>query len=181
MIGTELGNYRIVDSLGQGGMGRVYVGEHRLLGRRAAIKVLDQKFDDDDTVKARFFNEARAVSALKHPSIVEVYDFGHAPDGRAYLVMELLTGESLGRRMKRGVMAMCAESGEVKGAFAPAQLASQGRQAGRVYVLGTQEEISNALNKYYGLADQTVETMLSTVSSASTMSTLSSMSNLSSL
>ena len=63
MIGTELGHYQIVDSLGRGGMGRVYVGEHQLLGRRAAIKVLDQKFDDDDTVNARFINEARAVSA----------------------------------------------------------------------------------------------------------------------
>jgi len=106
MIGTELGNYRIVDALGKGGMARVYVGEHLLLGRRAAIKILDRRFDDDETIKARFFNEARAVSALKHPSIVEVYDFGHAPDGRAYLVMELLAGEPLGRRMKRGVMPM---------------------------------------------------------------------------
>ncbi len=85
-------------------MGHVYAAEHQLLGRRAAIKVLDEKFDDDETIKSRFFNEARAISQLKHPSIVEIYDFGHAPDGRAYLVMEMLTGESLGRRMKRGVM-----------------------------------------------------------------------------
>ncbi len=104
MIGAELGKYRIVDVLGKGGMGRVYVGEHTLLGRRAAIKVLDRRFDDDETVKTRFFNEARAISRLKHPSIVEIYDFGHADDGAAYLVMELLAGEPLGRRMKRGVM-----------------------------------------------------------------------------
>ncbi|RMH44289.1 MAG: serine/threonine protein kinase [Deltaproteobacteria bacterium] len=102
MIGTQLGSYRIVAALGKGGMGTVWEAEHELLGRRVAIKILDRRHSGNETVKARFVNEARAVSRLKHPSIVEVYDFGHAPDGRAYLVMERLTGEGLGHRLKRG-------------------------------------------------------------------------------
>jgi serine/threonine protein kinase len=75
-------------------MGMVYVAEHLLLGRRAAIKFLHAHVSREPDMVERFFNEARAASAVKHAGIVEVYDFGYH-DGRAYLVMEYLDGESL--------------------------------------------------------------------------------------
>ncbi len=80
--------------IGSGGMGVVYAAEHLLLGRRAAIKFLHPQFSGESEMVDRFFNEARAASAVKHPGIVEIYDFGYL-DGRAYLVMEYLDGESL--------------------------------------------------------------------------------------
>jgi len=92
--GESVGNYRLLGAIGSGGMGMVYVAEHLLLGRRAAIKFLHAHVSREPDMVERFFNEARAASAVKHPGIVEVYDFGYH-DGRAYLVMEYLDGESL--------------------------------------------------------------------------------------
>ncbi|HEX8114724.1 MAG TPA: serine/threonine-protein kinase, partial [Kofleriaceae bacterium] len=76
-------------------MGTVYVGEHTLIGRRAAIKVLDPELSRQREVVDRFFNEARAAAAVKHPGVVQIFDFGFTDDGSAYLVMELLEGRSL--------------------------------------------------------------------------------------
>ncbi|HSR96773.1 MAG TPA: protein kinase [Kofleriaceae bacterium] len=90
-----IGQYRIVSSIGSGGMGTVYVGEHTLIGRRAAIKVLNPELSIQREIVDRFFNEARAAAAVKHSGIVQIFDFGFATDGRAYLVMELLEGWSL--------------------------------------------------------------------------------------
>ncbi|MGE3453800.1 MAG: serine/threonine-protein kinase, partial [Kofleriaceae bacterium] len=104
MIGHVIGNYRIVAELGRGGMGLVYRAEHTQLGRPAALKMLLPQFSSDPTIVQRFFNEARAASAIDHPGIVEVYDFGTHSDGRAYIVMPLLKGESLEQRLSRGVL-----------------------------------------------------------------------------
>jgi tRNA A-37 threonylcarbamoyl transferase component Bud32 len=106
VIGAALGTYTIERELGRGGMGAVYVGSHSLLGRRAAIKVLLPELSRNQAVVHRFFNEARAATAIKHPGIVEIYDFGFAADGSAYIVMELLAGESLSDRLRRGPMPM---------------------------------------------------------------------------
>jgi serine/threonine-protein kinase len=100
-LGTRIGNYLLTARLGEGGMGTVYLAEHAALGRRAAVKVLLPALSADDDAVARFFTEARAVAAVHHPSIVEIYDFGHLPDGGAYIVMELLQGESLAARRRR--------------------------------------------------------------------------------
>ena len=100
-VGAKLGSYTIDRELGRGGMGAVYVGTHDLLKRAAAIKVLLPRFTTDAATVERFFNEARAATAIKHPSIVEVYDFGHAADGSAYIVMELCSGETLASRLRR--------------------------------------------------------------------------------
>jgi eukaryotic-like serine/threonine-protein kinase len=104
MIGQVIGNYRIVSELGKGGMGMVYRAEHVQLGRPAALKMLQQQLSSDATIVQRFFNEARAASAIDHPGIVEIYDFGTHSDGRAYIVMALLKGESLEHRLRRGPM-----------------------------------------------------------------------------
>jgi eukaryotic-like serine/threonine-protein kinase len=96
-----LGQYRVIGTLGRGGMGVVHAAEHALLGRRAAIKVLRSELSRDQDAVTRFFNEARAAAAIRHPGIVEVYDFGWTRDGAAFLVMEYLEGEALTRRSER--------------------------------------------------------------------------------
>jgi len=100
-IGSTLGNYRIVSLLGRGGMGVVYVGEHAILGRQAAIKVLLPEFSHNAELVDRFFKEARATALLRHHAFVEVFDSGRLPGGSAYLVMEMLEGESLGAHLAR--------------------------------------------------------------------------------
>jgi len=81
-------------------MGTVWVGEHTLLGRRAAIKVLLPELTSREEIVQRFFNEARAVTSISDPGIVQVFDFGHAL-GSAYIVMELLEGEAMDVRLRR--------------------------------------------------------------------------------
>jgi serine/threonine-protein kinase len=100
MEGTSIGQYRITQKLGEGGMGTVWVGEHTLLGRKAAIKVLLPEYTSREEIVQRFFNEARAVTAISDPGIVQVFDFGHAM-GSAYIVMELLDGEAMDARLRR--------------------------------------------------------------------------------
>ena len=101
MIGEILGSYRIVRELGQGSMGAVYVAEHTILQRLAAVKVLLPMFSTDEVMVQRFFNEARALTAIQHPGIVQVFDFGSKADGSAYLIMEFLEGEPLADRLLR--------------------------------------------------------------------------------
>jgi len=101
MLGEQVGQYQITGRLGEGGMGAVYLAQHTLIGRQAAIKVLKAEFSHNPEVVDRFFNEARAASAIRHPGIVEIYDFGYHTDESAYLVMENLEGESLEARMRR--------------------------------------------------------------------------------
>jgi eukaryotic-like serine/threonine-protein kinase len=101
MVDGVIGNYRIGRRIGEGGMGAVYVGEHTLIGRQAAIKVLLREMSHRQDLVMRFFNEARAATAVRHPGIVEIYDFGYHTDGSAYIVMEYLEGESLSARLRR--------------------------------------------------------------------------------
>jgi serine/threonine-protein kinase len=99
--GHTIGAYRVTGLLGQGGMGAVYIAEHSLLGRKAAIKVLLPAYSRDAQIVQRFFNEAKAVTQLSDPGIVQVFDFGTDADGSAYIVMELLDGETVAGRMDR--------------------------------------------------------------------------------
>jgi serine/threonine-protein kinase len=91
----------VVRKLGQGGMGEVYLGEHTLIGRRAAIKILHAERSAQRENVERFFNEARATSAVADPGIVAIFDFGVTPTGTAYIVMEYLDGEPLSMRLRR--------------------------------------------------------------------------------
>jgi serine/threonine protein kinase len=101
-IGDVIGNYRIVEPLGEGGMGTVYRVDHIALGRSYALKVLRSRvFEKDPTAGQRFLREARAAARVRHPNIGDVFDFGHLGDGRPYFVMELLEGESLADRVSR--------------------------------------------------------------------------------
>jgi serine/threonine-protein kinase len=106
VIGSTAGSYRIIDVLSVGGMGTVYRAEHTLIGRLAAVKVLNPAMSVSTDIIERFFNEARATTLIKHPGIVEVYDFGYLESGNAYLVMEFLEGRTLDKRNKaRGPIA----------------------------------------------------------------------------
>jgi serine/threonine-protein kinase len=118
-----LGQYRVTATIGRGGMGVVHAAEHSLLGRRAAIKVLRSELSRDQDAVRRFFNEARAAAAIRHPGIVEIYDFGWTPDGAAFIVMEYLEGESLTRRAERALFrwpAVLAIARQIAGALAAA-------------------------------------------------------------
>jgi serine/threonine-protein kinase len=102
LINTTVGNYRVTKLLGEGGMGAVYLGEHPVIGRKVAIKVLHTALAADKDIVARFFNEARAIHLIGHPNIVEILDFGQTPDGQPYFIMEFLTGEALSEIVSRG-------------------------------------------------------------------------------
>jgi serine/threonine-protein kinase len=101
LLGAVVGSYQIVRKLGEGGMGAVYLGQHTLLGRRAAIKLLLPSLSARLDIVNRFFNEARAVTSISDPGIVQVFDFGYHTDGSAFIVMEYLEGEALDRRLAR--------------------------------------------------------------------------------
>src|ERR1051325_4209097 len=98
--GMVLGSYRILHELNSGGMGTVFRAEHVLLVRPAAVKLLRRDLSTNPTLVQRFVNEAKAVTACKHPGIVAVYDFGYTPEGHAFIVMEYLEGEALGQRLR---------------------------------------------------------------------------------
>ncbi len=92
MIGQTVSSYKVVEKLGEGGMGVVYRAEDVTLGRSVAIKFLTSL---DRHYRARFLREARAVSRLNHPNIAAVYEYGEAEDGQPYLVMEFVKGDTL--------------------------------------------------------------------------------------
>jgi eukaryotic-like serine/threonine-protein kinase len=100
MLGEVIANYEVLSKLGEGGMGAVYLAKHRLIGRRAAIKVLLPELSANEEMVNRFFNEARSTAAIKHVGLIDVFDYG-IHNGAAYIVMEFLEGESLAAFLKR--------------------------------------------------------------------------------
>jgi len=99
MIGQTISHYRIISQLGEGGMGVVYLAEDTTLGRRVAMKFLSTTTRE---YRARFLREARAVSALTHPNIATVFDYGETPEAQPYIVMELIKGQPLNEKLREG-------------------------------------------------------------------------------
>jgi serine/threonine protein kinase len=103
MIGRAISHYRVLESLGHGGMGVVYLAEDGRLGRQVALKFLPPEASLDETTLERFRIEARAASSLSHPGICTVFDIGD-DGGSPFIVMEALRGETLRERIRRGPM-----------------------------------------------------------------------------
>jgi serine/threonine-protein kinase len=103
-LGKTMGKFQLLELIGEGGMGKVYLAEHTKIGRMAAIKLLRPKYAARKDIVHRFFQEARAVNQIRHDNIVQITDFVES-EGKAihtYLVMELLTGDNLGDVLRRG-------------------------------------------------------------------------------
>src|SRR5438270_4868085 len=101
--GTKLGPYEIQSPLGAGGMGEVYRARDTRLERDVAIKVLPGSQSSDPSLRQRLDREAKAVSKLSHPNICTLHDVGHQ-DGVDFLVMELVEGETLEQRLRKGAL-----------------------------------------------------------------------------
>jgi eukaryotic-like serine/threonine-protein kinase len=99
--GTMVGEYAIEGKIGEGGFGSVYRAVHPVIGKTAAVKVLNRQFSSNPEIVSRFVAEARAVNQIRHKNIIDVFAFGALPDGRQFYVMELLEGMTLDRHVKR--------------------------------------------------------------------------------
>jgi len=101
VIGSQLGHYRLTGLLGEGGMGRVFAAEDLRLGRRVALKLLPESLQDDPAHLERFQREARLLAAVNHPNVITVHSVEEA-DGRAFITMELVEGDTLLDRVRPG-------------------------------------------------------------------------------
>jgi len=102
-IGSQLGQYRLTEVLGKGGMGFVYKAEHVKLGREVALKLLRGDYAKRRDAVLRFFQEAKTVNRVRHRNIVDVTDFVELDDGTTFIIMEFLRGQSLGKWARSGV------------------------------------------------------------------------------
>jgi serine/threonine-protein kinase len=102
VIGETVSHYRILSEIGAGGMGVVYKAEDLRLGRFVALKFLPPQLVRDDDARRRLFAEARAASTLDHANVCTIYDVEELPDGRAFIAMAFLDGETLKTRLERG-------------------------------------------------------------------------------
>src|SRR5579864_2796488 len=99
--GLVAGKYEITGLIGRGGMGSVWEGRHASLGTRVAIKFIDQEYVGSREAQARFETEARAAATIQSRHAIQIFDHGVTDTGRPYIVMELLVGEPLDKRVER--------------------------------------------------------------------------------
>jgi len=100
VLPSTIGGYKVLHALGSGGMGTVFLAEDPTLARRVAVKVVSGKSLQDESGRTRFLREARAMATVEHPNVVHVYSFGES-EGRPYIVMEYVEGETLASRIRR--------------------------------------------------------------------------------
>ncbi|MEZ0227718.1 MAG: serine/threonine-protein kinase, partial [Planctomycetota bacterium] len=101
MIGSSVGDYKIVKQLGEGGMGMVYLGEHHQLRQKVAIKALHPSLFNNDNARDRFVREAEVLARLGHPNIIRLLNFYNLPQG-CFIVMEYAEGETLEDKLQKG-------------------------------------------------------------------------------
>ena len=99
--GDPVGEYQVQSKLGEGGFGAVYKAVHPLIGKTAAIKVLNRQYSSNPQMVSRFIDEARAVNQIRHRNIIDIFAFGKLPDGRQYFLMELLEGTPFDRWLEQ--------------------------------------------------------------------------------
>jgi serine/threonine protein kinase len=102
MPGSIVSHYKLLEKLGAGGMGVVYEAEDRLLKRTVALKFLPPTLTTDPEAKERFIHEARAASALDHPSICTIHEISQTDDGQLFIVMACYEGETLKKKVEEG-------------------------------------------------------------------------------
>ena len=105
MNGKTLGHYRVGEQLGRGGMGEVYVADDLSLDRKVALKLLPDAFTGDPERMARFEREAKLLASLNHPNIAGIYGLEQA-EGKRFLVLELVEGETLAQRISKGALSI---------------------------------------------------------------------------
>jgi serine/threonine-protein kinase len=123
LLGTEIDRYRLAKLIGEGGMGRVYQAVQPAIGSRVAIKILSEECTKTPELLERFFAEARAVNLIRHENIVGVIDMAVLPDGRPFIVMEYIDGQTLAdivRAQQAPIGGVIQVMGEVLGALAAA-------------------------------------------------------------
>jgi serine/threonine protein kinase len=113
--GLVAGKYEVLDLIGRGGMGSVWQGRHASLGTRVAIKFVDPEHAQSHEARSRFVTEARAAATIQSKHAIQIYDHGVTDDGRPYIVMELLLGEPLDRRIERVGRLSLAETARILG------------------------------------------------------------------
>ncbi len=101
MIGKTLSHYKIIEKLGQGGMGEVYLAEDSRLDRKVALKFLSEELEQDSTAKKRFLREAKSAAALDHPYICHIHEVGEV-EGKSFISMEYVQGETLQDKLTQG-------------------------------------------------------------------------------
>ena len=114
LIGQVLADrYQILDVIGEGGMGRVYLAEHVRMGRRSALKVINPSLSVSAEAISRFNREASNASRINHPNVAQIYDFGETPDGMLYLAMEFIEGETLTTIIEREGAIPLGQAGQI--------------------------------------------------------------------
>ena len=101
MIGKTISNYRVLEKLGQGGMGEVFLAEDVDLGRKVALKFLPEKMEQDPTIQKRFIREARSAAAIDHPYVCKIYETGKI-EGKIFIAMEYVEGQTLSKKLEPG-------------------------------------------------------------------------------
>jgi serine/threonine protein kinase len=154
--GQKLGDYEVGALLGSGGMGEVYAGEQPMIGKKVAIKVLKAEVAAEPGNVQRMLSEARSVNAIRHRSIVDIFNFGTLSDGRPYLVMEYLEGTALDTMLRKQGALIPAEVAEFLEEICSALAAAHGRgivhrdlKPGNVFIVSD----GNTRNRYVKLLD----------------------------
>src|SRR5580704_105180 len=99
--GLVAGKYELLRLIGRGGMGSVWEGRHASLGTRVAIKFIEAEYANSKDARDRFDREAKAAATIESKHAIQIFDHGMTADGRPYIVMELLAGEALDKRIER--------------------------------------------------------------------------------
>jgi len=176
LIGKVFSHYKILEKLGEGGMGVVYKAEDLRLKRTVALKFLPPTLTSEDEARHRFVHEAQAASALDHTNICDIHDIGEAEDGQLFIVMTCYEGEPLTKRIARGPLRV---SEMIDFAVQIAQGLSEAHQAGIIHrdvkpanIFLTKNDVVKLLD--FGLAKLSAKTMLtktgSTLGTAAYMS-----------
>ena len=101
MIGKTLSHYKVLEKIGQGGMGEVFLAQDTTLDRKVALKFLPKELEEDSTARNRFLREAKSAAALDHPYICHIHEVGEV-EGKSFISMEYIQGETLSRKLTEG-------------------------------------------------------------------------------